>query len=186
MNAHSPVQPPQAAEAAAASGYAETLPPAALAYRAAMRKLAGAVSILTVGAGENRTGLTATSVSCLSVDPPTLIISLNRTSSAISTLASHRHFAINVLRAHHQPLADQFAGKGGMKGHHRYHGAEWTKLETGAPVLTDALASFDCELEEAIQRHSHVIVLGRVVATRVTEAAEPLLYWAGAYRNLVA
>ncbi len=183
MNAHSPARTP---EAVASVQPSEPLPPAAIAYRAAMRKLAGAVSILTVGTGEHRTGLTATSLSCLSVDPPTLIISLNRTSSAISTLASHRHFAINVLRAHHQPLADQFAGKGGVKGHHRYHGAEWTKLETGAPVLADALVSFDCELEEAIQRHSHVIVLGRVVATRVTEAAEPLLYWAGAYRNLAA
>lgn len=183
MNAHSPARTPEAVASAQPS---EPLPPAAIAYRAAMRKLAGAVSILTVGTGEHRTGLTATSLSCLSVDPPTLIISLNRTSSAISTLASHRHFAINVLRAHHQPLADQFAGKGGVKGHHRYHGAEWTKLETGAPVLADALVSFDCELEEAIQRHSHVIVLGRVVATRVTEAAEPLLYWAGAYRNLAA
>ncbi|MGQ3671877.1 flavin reductase family protein [Xanthobacter sp. TB0136] len=151
-----------------------------------MRKLAGAVSILTVGTGEHRTGLTATSLSSLSVEPPTLIIAVNRTASALEALATHRHFAINVLRAHHQPLADQFAGKDGLKGHHRYQGAEWTRLETGAPVLADALASFDCELEEAITRHSHVIVLGRVVATRVTESAEPLLYWAGAYRNLVA
>lgn len=158
--------------------------PAALAYRAAMRKLAGAVSVLTAGAGDARTGLTATSVSSLSVDPPTLLICVNRTSSSLPVLREHRSFAINVLRPHHQPLADQFAGKGGLKGPERYQGADWTRLETGAPVLADALAAFDCELEEAIERHSHVIILGRVVAARITETAEPLLYWAGDYRNL--
>ncbi|MFG1478471.1 flavin reductase family protein [Xanthobacter sp. V4C-4] len=158
--------------------------PASLAYRAAMRKLAGAVSILTVGAGDERTGLTATSVSSLSIDPPTLLICVNRSSSSLPVLRQHRSFAINVLRPHHQTLADQFAGKGGLKGPERYQGADWTRLETGAPVLADALAAFDCELEEAIERHSHFIILGRVVAARITEPADPLLYWAGSYRNL--
>ncbi len=54
----------------------------------------------------------------------------------------------------------------------------------GAPVLTDALAVFDCELEDAIERHTHLIIIGRVVASRVTEGADPLLYWAGDYRAL--
>lgn len=157
-----------------------------LAYRAAMRKLAGAVSVLTVGAGESRTGLTATSVTSLSIEPPTLLICVNRASSSLEALRAHRSFAINVLRAQHQPIADRFAGKGGLKGPERYQGAEWTRLETGAPVLAEALAAFDCELEEAIESHSHFIIIGRVVASRITENAEPLLYWAGAYRTLGA
>ncbi|MDQ0503354.1 flavin reductase family protein [Xanthobacter agilis] len=179
MNAHS--SPARVTPAAPSEPSA-----AALAFRGAMRKLAGAVSVLTVGAGESRTGLTATSVSSLSVEPPTLLICVNRSSSSMAALTAHRSFAINVLRPHHQPLADQFAGKGGLKGPERYQGAEWTRLETGTPVLADALAAFDCELEEIIERHSHAIVVGRVLASRVTETAEPLLYWAGAYHNLGA
>lgn len=186
MNAHSAPAQAGAVSAAPESAPKVELSAAALAYRAAMRKLAGAVSVLTVGAGESRTGLTATSVSSLSIDPPTLLICVNRSSSSLGALKSHGTFAINVLRPHHQPLADQFAGKGGLKGPDRYQGAEWTRLETGAPVLADALAAFDCEIEEAIERHSHFIVIGRVVASRITETAEPLLYWAGAYRNLGA
>ncbi|MFG1431189.1 flavin reductase family protein [Xanthobacter sp. V2C-8] len=182
MNAHSTTAQATALPAAAVP----ELSPEVLAYRAAMRKLAGAVSVLTVGVGESRTGLTATSVSSLSIDPPTLLICVNRASSSLDALRAHRSFAINVLRAEHQPLADQFAGKGGLKGPERYRGAEWTRLGTGAPVLADALAAFDCELEEAIERHSHFIIIGRVVASRITETAEPLLYWAGAYRNLGA
>jgi flavin reductase (DIM6/NTAB) family NADH-FMN oxidoreductase RutF len=159
-------------------------PGASLAFRAAMRKLAGAVSVLTVGQGKARNGLTATSVSSLSVEPPTLLICVNRGASSFAPLLAERTFAINVLRPHHEAIADRFAGKGGLKGPARYEGADWTRLETGAPVLADALAAFDCELEDAIERHSHVIVIGRVVASRITENADPLLYWAGGYRGL--
>ncbi|ABS66461.1 flavin reductase domain protein FMN-binding [Xanthobacter versatilis] len=183
MNAHTPVAAPTPSPTQSPS-LAPELPDASLAFRAAMRKLAGAVSVLTVGTGDERTGLTATSVTSLSVEPPTLLIAVNRGSSSFAPLLKERSFAINVLRPHHQPIADQFAGKGGLKGPARYQGADWTKLETGAPVLADALAAFDCELEDAIERHSHVIVIGRVVASRITESAQPLLYWAGGYRGL--
>ncbi len=155
-----------------------------MAYRAGMRKLAGAVSLLTVGNGDSRTGLTATSVTSLSVDPPTLIVCVNRGASARAELARTRAFAINVLRPHHQDLAERFAGRGGLEGPARYAGAEWTQLVTGAPVLTDALAVFDCDIEESLERHSHLILLGRVRAVRITEDASPLLYWAGAFRTL--
>jgi flavin reductase (DIM6/NTAB) family NADH-FMN oxidoreductase RutF len=175
MNAHTSVASP---------ALAPELPDAALAFRAAMRKLAGAVSVLTVGVGDGRTGLTATSVTSLSVEPPTLLITINRSGSSIGPVLQERAFAINVLRPHHQAIADQFAGKGGLKGAERYQGGDWTRLETGAPVLADALAAFDCVLEDAIERHSHVIVIGRVVASRITESAQPLLYWAGGYRSL--
>ncbi|WP_238122286.1 MULTISPECIES: flavin reductase family protein [unclassified Xanthobacter] len=174
MNAHS----------AAVAPATTALPPASLAFRSAMRKLAGAVSVLTVGAGEERTGLTATSVSSVSVEPPTLLICVNRTASSLAPLLKYRAFAINVLRPQHEEVAGRFAGKDGLKGQARYEGADWTRLSTGAPVLADALATFDCELEDAIERHSHVIVIGRVVASRITENAEPLLYWAGDYRRL--
>lgn len=185
MTAHA--SPAAAASAAVTSpAPADTPSPASLAFRSAMRKLAGAVSVLTVGQGEARTGLTATSVSSLSVEPPTLLICVNRAASSLAPLLAERSFAINVLRPHHEPVADRFAGKGGLKGPARYDGADWTRLATGAPVLADALAAFDCELEEAIERHSHVIVIGRVVASRITENADPLLYWAGGYRGLSA
>lgn len=170
--------------AAAAPAPPATLAPPGLAFRAAMRQLAGAVSVLTVGQGEVRTGLTATSVSSLSVEPPTLLICVNRAASSVTPLLDARTFAINVLRPEQQAVADRFAGKGGLKGAARYAGAEWTRLVTGAPVLAGALAVFDCRLEDAIERHSHLIVIGRVVASRITESAEPLLYWGGDYRRL--
>lgn len=149
-----------------------------------MRHLAGAVSILTVGDGALRRGLTASSLTSFAVEPPTLLICINRNSSVRPELLRIGAFAVNVLRPEQQKLAEQFAGMGGLHGEDRFAGGRWITLETGAPVLEDALASFDCRLDEVIERHSHMIVLGKVVATRLADAAEPLIYWSRGFRRL--
>jgi flavin reductase (DIM6/NTAB) family NADH-FMN oxidoreductase RutF len=154
------------------------------AFRNAMRYLAGAVSVITTGSGEERTGFTATSVSSLSVDPPTILVCLNRDSSSWETLLDHGIFCVNLLAHDHLHVADRFAGRGGAKGAARYEGATWQQLSTGALALTGALASIDCELEEALDRHTHTILIGRVRAIALRDGAEPLLYWHGAYRLL--
>jgi flavin reductase (DIM6/NTAB) family NADH-FMN oxidoreductase RutF len=153
-------------------------------FRGTMRRLAGAVSVVTSGNGATRAGLTASSVTSLSVDPPTVLVCVNRTSSALSTIRSTRQFAINVLSETQQPIADRFAGRHGVSGNDRYAGAEWTQLFTGAPVLLGALAVIDCVLEEVIERHSHAILIGRVKAVAGQGDAGPLIYWDGAYRRL--
>lgn len=155
-------------------------------FRDAMRQLAGGVCVITAGIGEDRTGLTATSPTSLSMDPPTILICVNRTSSAFPVIASYRHFAVNVLAADQRAVAENFTGKGGLRGAARYRGAEWTTLQSAAPVLEGALAAVDCEVEELIERHSHVIVLGRVVAVRNGAKTAALVYWHGDYEGLGA
>lgn len=154
------------------------------AFKAAMRNLAGTVSVITTGRGEARTGFTATSVSSFSMDPPAMIVCLNRSSSSWPVLQSHQGFCINVLAHDQLHIADRFAGRGGHKGVARYEGAHWQELVTGALALSDALTVIDCELDEAIERHSHAILIGRVRAIRTRATAEPLLYWHGAYRHI--
>ena len=156
----------------------------AAAFRWSMRHLAGAVSVITVGEGDDRTGFTATSVSSLSADPPAIIVSVNRSSSSWPTLARYRSFCVNVLAEGQQSVANRFAGRDGEKGAERYDGAAWRTLATGAQALSDALTSIDCELEEAIERHSHAILIGRVRAVVTRSEVQPLLYWHGAYRLL--
>jgi flavin reductase (DIM6/NTAB) family NADH-FMN oxidoreductase RutF len=154
------------------------------AFRTAMRHLAGAVSVITTGLGEQRTGFTATSVSSFSMEPPAMIVCVNRTSSSWPVLREHQGFCINVLAHDQLHVADRFAGRGGVKGAARYEGAQWQSLVTGALALSSALTVIDCQLEEAIERHSHAILIGRVRAIRTRERAEPLLYWHGAYRHI--
>lgn len=93
------------------------------------------------------------------------------------------HLAVNIIGPNHQFIANQFAGIGGLKGADRYRGAEWTRLASGAPILEDAVAAIDCTIEEAIERHSHVIVIGKVEAIRVGSGYS-LVYQNGRYHSL--
>jgi flavin reductase (DIM6/NTAB) family NADH-FMN oxidoreductase RutF len=146
----------------------------------ALRALGGGVSIITAGEGEARTGATVTSATALSVEPPRMLVSLNRASSTWPAVERFGHFCVNIVGEHHEVLAHQFAGRGGLKGPNRYRGAEWARFVSGAPVLQDAVAAIDCEVEEAIERHSHAIVLGRVVGIRIGGGGS-LIYRGGRY-----
>lgn len=156
----------------------------AASFRRAMRQLAGGISAITVGQGDERTGLTVTSVSSLSAEPPALIFCINQSSSSWPVLVRRRAFAVNVLSPAQVSVADRFSGRSGAKGLSRYEGAGWFELATGTPVLRDALAVLDCEVEELIERFGSAVVIGRVVAAAVRgEEAEPeaLAYWRGSY-----
>jgi flavin reductase (DIM6/NTAB) family NADH-FMN oxidoreductase RutF len=150
-------------------------------FRGAMRVLAGGVSIISVGRGKDISGMTVTSVSSLSVDPPTLIVSVNRQSSSWPLLQRYGAFGVNILSAEQLDVAERFSGKDGLKGAARFAGAQWVTRATGVPLLTGALAAIDCEVEEVIERHSHAIVIGRVRDVITTVPHTALTYWDGQY-----
>jgi Conserved protein/domain typically associated with flavoprotein oxygenases, DIM6/NTAB family len=154
-------------------------------FKLSMRHLAGAVSVITVGEGDERTGFTATSVSSFSVEPPSILVSLNRSSSTWPVLQRYGSFAVNILADGQEHVADRFAGRGGAKGVQRYEGAEWNRLASGASALADALVVLECDLEEAIDRHSHAILIGRVRSVILRQDADPLVYWHGRYRQIL-
>lgn len=158
----------------------------AAAFRSAMRLIVGNVSVITAGVREDRSGLVVISVVSLSAEPPKVIACVNRSSSTWPVIERHRHFAVNSLGPQHQKVAERFSGFGGIKGNDRYAGVEWTTMKTGASVLADAVAAFDCSLDEMIDRGTHSIIIGSVEAVRTQDAGEALIYWHGAYRPLRA
>jgi flavin reductase (DIM6/NTAB) family NADH-FMN oxidoreductase RutF len=136
------------------------------AFRHAMGALSSGVAIVACGEGQARRGCTVISLASLSLAPPTLIVCLARSSSTLVGLREAGAFSINLLPARHQALAHRFSGHSGVHGAHRFDTARWITLSTGAPVLSDAVAAFDCLAEEIIERHSHAIVLGAVVSLK--------------------
>jgi flavin reductase (DIM6/NTAB) family NADH-FMN oxidoreductase RutF len=150
-------------------------------FRGAMRHLAGGVSVITVGRGKDITGMTVTSVSSLSMDPPSLVVSINRASSSWPLLKRHGFFGVNILTADQLDIAERFTGKDGLKGAERFAGAEWTTGASGVPLLVGALAAIDCEAEDIIERHSHAVVIGRVRDLRLSSRTAALAYWQGQY-----
>jgi flavin reductase (DIM6/NTAB) family NADH-FMN oxidoreductase RutF len=150
-------------------------------FRSAMRHLTGGVSVITVGQGQDINGMTVTSVSSLSVDPPTLIVSVNRNSSSWPLLERHRFFGVSILTSDQLDVAERFSGKDGLKGAARFAGARWFTRVTGVPLLTGALAAIDCEVEDIVERHSHAIVIGRVLDMQRSSRSAALAYWQGQY-----
>jgi flavin reductase (DIM6/NTAB) family NADH-FMN oxidoreductase RutF len=150
-------------------------------FRGAMRHLVGAVSVITAGRGSDITGMTVTSVSSLSIDPPTLIVSINRESSTWLVLKRYGVFGVNVLTSDQIDIAERFAGKNGLKGRERFAGGEWVARGPSAPLLVGASVAIDCEVEDVIERHSHAIVIGRVRDLTQSNNESALAYWHGRY-----
>jgi flavin reductase (DIM6/NTAB) family NADH-FMN oxidoreductase RutF len=150
-------------------------------FRGAMRHLTGGVSVITAGRGKDITGMTVTSVSSLSVDPPTLIVSLNREASSWPLVKRHGFFGVNILAADQLEVAERFTGKGGLKGAERFAGAQWVTRVSGVPLLVGALSAIECAVEETIERHSHAIVIGRVLDIQTSGRTAALAYWQGRY-----
>ncbi len=150
-------------------------------FRSAMRQLTGGVSVITAGRGRDISGMTVTSVSSLSVDPPALIVSINREASSWPLVKRYGFFGVNILTSDQIDIADRFTGKGGLKGADRFAGARWMTRASGVPLLAGALAAIDCEVEDIVERHSHAIVIGRVLDVAVSARTAALAYWQGRY-----
>ena len=148
-------------------------------FRNAMRHLAGAVSVITAGRGSDISGMTVTSVSSLTIEPASLIVAINREASSLPLLRRCGAFGVNILSGDQLDIAERFAGKDGLKGAERFAGGSWTRGPAGVPLLEGALVVIGCEVDEIIDRHSHAIVLGRVVHLTASKANAALGYWRG-------
>ena len=153
-------------------------------FRFAMRQLASGVCLLTHGLGDARTGMTVTSVSSLSADPPTLLVCFNKSASIYSGLRVGERFGVNVLSSEQKELADVFAGRTGLKGAQRFEQGRWLTTPRGVPLLLDAMATFECELDDLIERHTHAIAIGRVLHASQAPRGGALVYWRGGYDQL--
>jgi len=153
-------------------------------FRAAMREMAGAVSIIAAGCGSHRRGMTATAVCSLSAQPPALLVCVNKDTECHKAILEHGAFSVNVLGADAEPLANRFAGRDGSRGLERFAAGRWGALSTGAPVLHDAVSVFDCTLRQSFDGGTHSVFIGDVasVATQAGQAA--LVYRGGRFATV--
>jgi flavin reductase (DIM6/NTAB) family NADH-FMN oxidoreductase RutF len=156
---------------------------AAIELRHALGHFATGVTVVTtLAAGGAPVGTTASAVSALSLDPPLLLVCLDRSSETLAALCEHDRFTVNVLAEDQSHLSDNFARRGA--------GADWStvdhRLRSGRPPrLTGALAVLDCELEERVVGGDHEIVVGLIAELELGDAQlRPLLHFRGAYKAL--
>ncbi|PTW61725.1 flavin reductase/cob(II)yrinic acid a,c-diamide reductase [Breoghania corrubedonensis] len=151
-------------------------------FRQAMSRLSQQVHVITGIGAKGRCGVTVTAVASVSDDPPTVLFCLNRSSRTFPLFEDAKVFCINTLAGEHVPVADAFAGRGNLDTDARFALADWTTMETGAPVLKAALASFDCRVSQVIDMATHRIFFGVVEATtNGADTARALTYYNRGY-----
>lgn len=153
-------------------------------FKTVMRQVVSSVAIITARSGRVRNGLTATAVCSVSVEPPTMLVCVNRRATAEGLIAESGAFAINVLTEEQHQIARLFSTSK-LGADERFAEGKWVSLATGAPVLDGAVASFDCRVEERILSGTHHIYIGRVVAAASLDQ-HALLYRDGVFRRLAA
>jgi flavin reductase (DIM6/NTAB) family NADH-FMN oxidoreductase RutF len=141
-----------------------------------MRRLGAAVTVITTSDGTTRGGLTASAVTSLTGEPPTLLACVNRTAGTHELIVGAGRFCVNVLPQSAQQVAEVFAGMTGEHGEERFATGEWRLGEIDQPVLTDALVAFECVVESFVTRGTHDIVIGEARAVHTGPEADPLLY----------
>jgi len=151
-------------------------------FRNALGTYATGVTIITAAGADGKPyGLTCNSFASVSLNPPLVLWSLVLYSSSLSVFQNASHFAVNVLGASQQVLANKFA----KSSEDKFIGVDWASGIGNAPLLMDSVANFQCRAVNRYYGGDHVIFLGAVEAYAYNRG-EPLLFARGGYGRFVA
>ncbi|NLG73372.1 MAG: flavin reductase family protein [Chloroflexi bacterium] len=155
------------------------------ALRLAMRRWATGVTIVASQHAGVRHGMTVSSFTSVSLEPPLVLVSLERTTRTHELIQRSGIFSVTILTSEQQQISDRFAGRESEMSD-RFAGLEVYTLVTGAPLLQQGLAGFDCRVVNAHSTGTHTIFIGDVLASRVhaNSSSRPLIYYNRGYRRL--
>jgi flavin reductase len=147
--------------------------------RKIMGQFATGVTIVTTDGEAGPHGLTANAVASLSLDPPLVLVAVDKRAHSLDYIKTNKCFAINILRLDQEEISRRFATPGPKD----FAGLDLTSATTTAPVLKDCLAYVDCRVVEILPGGDHEIFVGEIVAGEY-HGGDPLLYFSGGYRRL--
>jgi flavin reductase len=154
-------------------------PDLAATFRLAMRAIASTVHIVTIRVDGTPLGITATAVSSLAMEPPSLLVCINESASIHQAIGSRTHFCVNALHRDDLELAKTFSDH--TLREVRFRTGTWLTDGDGPPRLASAQASIVCALREEHRFGTHSIFIGEVESAAVRDDADPLVYLAGAF-----
>lgn len=153
-------------------------------YRDAMSHFTGAVHVVTTDGPAGRRGVTISASCSVSDDPAMVLICLLREHEQNGLFVENGVFALNTLSAKHRPLSEAFSGRLPLSQDERFALGEWETLTSGAPVLKDALAVFDCRIVSQQDHATHHVLFGEVLALRTGHHEQALVYLNRRYHAL--
>jgi flavin reductase (DIM6/NTAB) family NADH-FMN oxidoreductase RutF len=148
-------------------------------FRAAMRRHPAAVTIVTAADDRRHHGMTATAVTSLSLEPPSLLVCVNRTTLLHDILLSARRFCVNLLGSGQAHLSGAFSGA--VPPLERFELGAWQRTEEGLDFLADAQANLFCRRVAVFPYGTHAIFIGEVERVRLSSPVLPLIYHDAAY-----
>jgi flavin reductase (DIM6/NTAB) family NADH-FMN oxidoreductase RutF len=153
--------------------------------RQAMRRLAASVVVISACDSGRRCAMAATAVTSVCMDPPAMLVCVNRGASIYPVLMKRRHFCVNILGQGHREVSEACSGK--SKGEGRFKIGNWqVDQTTGTPFLEDAQASLVCQVTDVHHFGTHGIFIGRVTSARTHEDVSPLVYVDARYTSVGA
>lgn len=156
-------------------------------YKLGMRALVGGVTVVGAnGPDGHPVGLTATAVTSLSSEPPTLLVCVNRQSTIAAALTAGDAFSVNVLAADQGDVARAFGGQLDVRGAGRFRFGNWIRSEDShVPVLNGCRVAFDCSVAHVHDWATHHVVIGTVRDVHFFRPdAKPLAYCDGTYWSI--
>lgn len=158
-----------------------TVPPAECAtFREFCARFASGVTIATVRDSEgNPYGLTASSLTAVSLNPPLILVCIGHNSGILSKFRKSTHFGVNILHEGQEALSTRFATLMGD----RFAGVGWKPGPGGSPLLLDCLAQVECLTHKIVDAGDHAVFFGEVIGGSLGDGS-PLLYFNRGYRTL--
>ena len=147
-------------------------------FRDVISNLITAVSIISTQRGDERFGVTASSVTSLSLSPASILVCLNQRLAIADVISETGVFAVNILGEEHGHLATQFS----QNHEDKFRGTNLTTGDLGNPVLSDALAHLECRLVERKDFASHAIFIAQIESASSRDGS-PLAYWRSSFGN---
>jgi flavin reductase (DIM6/NTAB) family NADH-FMN oxidoreductase RutF len=153
-------------------------------FKQALSRLAAGVSIVSTTLDGERRGVTATAICSVSATPPRILVCVNAATGTCQMIREAGHFAVNLLAEHHKPVAEIFAGRGGVQGNERFGHGDWVVGEgRGLPILSTALAALECRVDQAIEAGTHIVFFG-IIESAYFDENPPLIFHGGKFHVL--
>jgi flavin reductase len=151
-------------------------------FRSAMARLGAAVHVVTTDGPAGLGGFTASAVTSVTDAPPMLLVCINRNVSSLGAVIENEVLCVNTLGSRHRQVSRIFSTKIPMAD--RFASARWRKSVTGAPVLIDAVVSFDCRIARSVDVGTHAVLFCDVLSLSEGGEDEALVYFRKAYHSL--
>ena len=149
-------------------------------FRAVLGRFPSGVTVVTTTAADgSNQGMTVSAFSSVSLNPPLVLICIEKTASAHAALSTARGFVVNVLSADQEHIARRFS----IVDIDRFEGIGYSRSSNGYAVLDDVLSVIECTTFAQHEAGDHTIIIGQVEAASARNAS-PLLYYRGGYAQL--